>query len=61
MKAETLDSRLRREERVPLESERVQYELIVGEMVRRNEHKVLPYYQQRLAQVYRPTPKYQSH
>jgi hypothetical protein len=57
MKAETLDARLRREERSPLPAERDQYELIVAELVRRNEYKVLPYYQERLSRVYRPSPR----
>ena len=58
VKAESLDARLRREERAPFESERAQYELLVAELVRRHEEKVLPYYQSRLDQVYRPAPRY---
>ena len=58
VKAESLDALLRREDRAPLEVERVQYELLVGELARRGEVKVLPYYQSRLDEVYRPRPRY---
>jgi hypothetical protein len=34
--------------------ERCLYERIVGELARRHEEKVLPYYQARLRDVYRP-------
>lgn len=54
IKAETIDSIVRRNNGVPIPEERMAYAAIVHEIERRGHPKVLDYYKERLQTVYRP-------
>lgn len=54
IKAETIDSIVRRNHGVPIPEEREAYAAIVEELTRRGPSRYLPYYQERLRTVYEP-------